>query len=141
MLRCQSESFISYVTPPFVVMEALAFDCDAVPYTHIIRLQPLMINIIIPVFYPQKKKKWKRINLLNSHCVRRGASPWLAENKVFRCSPLHYFIFLDFIFLIIYFTNEHMTWDRDQYIIYTTKYQIIKKSHGLHIYNNNKKKR
>ena len=57
-------------------MEALAFDCDAVPYTHIIRLQQLMINIIIPVFYtpppppPKKKKKKKKrikfINLLNS---------------------------------------------------------------------------
>ena len=33
----QSKPFISYVTPPFVVMEALSFDCNAVPCTHLIR--------------------------------------------------------------------------------------------------------
>ena len=35
--RGQSEPFISYVTPPFVVMEALSFDCNAVPCTCLIR--------------------------------------------------------------------------------------------------------
>ena len=35
--RGQFESFISYVMPLFVVMEALSCDCNAVPYTHLIR--------------------------------------------------------------------------------------------------------
>ena len=33
----QSESFISYVTPPFVVMEALSFDCISAPCTRLIQ--------------------------------------------------------------------------------------------------------
>ena len=33
----QSEPSISYVTPPFVVMEVLSFDCNAVPCTRLIR--------------------------------------------------------------------------------------------------------
>ena len=35
--RGQSESFISYVTPLFVVMEALSFDCISAPCTRLIR--------------------------------------------------------------------------------------------------------
>ena len=35
--RGQSEPFISYVTSPFVVIEALSFDCNAVPCTRLIR--------------------------------------------------------------------------------------------------------
>lgn len=35
--RCQSESFMSYVTPPFVVMEALVFYSNVVPCTRLIR--------------------------------------------------------------------------------------------------------
>ena len=35
--RGQSEPFISYVTPPFVVMKALSIDCNAIPCTRLIR--------------------------------------------------------------------------------------------------------
>ena len=35
--RSQSESFISYVTPPFVVMEAFSFDCISAPCTRLFR--------------------------------------------------------------------------------------------------------
>ena len=34
---CQSESFISYVMPPFVVMEALSFYSNSVPCNRFIR--------------------------------------------------------------------------------------------------------
>ena len=34
--RGQFEPFISYITLPFVVMEALSFDCNAVPCTRLI---------------------------------------------------------------------------------------------------------
>lgn len=37
LARCQSESFISYVMPPFVVMEALSFDSNSVPCNRFIR--------------------------------------------------------------------------------------------------------
>ena len=35
--RGQSESFISYVMPLFVVMEVLSFDCISAPCTRLIR--------------------------------------------------------------------------------------------------------